>query len=302
MPWTCEITSAKWQPRFQHTSVIFDNKMWVLGGENNGVQLNDVWYSKDGRFWNQAIKSAIWSKRACHTSVVFDKKIWVMGGRWSDNNNNYNLNDVWCSSNGKTWTQKTASAPWSARHYHTSLVYDGKMWIIGGYDGHWKNDVWYSSDGTNWVQATDSAPWSIRCAHSSVVFQNRMWVIGGIYMNDSGFVYLNDVWYSTNGKYWFQATDSAPWLKRYAHQTIVYRDMMWLMGGCPKFPSTHLNDIWFSTDGFTWRQATGSANWSPRKSFSLLSYNYSLWLFGGDTTAYRYGTNDVWCSEGFVKK
>ena len=37
-----------------------------------------------------------------------------------------------------SWQQATASADWSARNSHTSLVYDNKMWVLGGSDGSYK--------------------------------------------------------------------------------------------------------------------------------------------------------------------
>ena len=103
-------------------------------------------------------------------------------------------------SYGIEWVQAIVSAPWTGRHYHTSVVFENKIWVIGGYDGRWKNDVWCSSDGVNWMQIIDSAPWPIRCAQSSVVYDNKMWVIGGVNRTNKKFVYLNDVWYSNDGK------------------------------------------------------------------------------------------------------
>ena len=88
------------------------------------------------------------------------------------------------------WTRATASASFSKRRVHTSVVFDNKMWVIGGYDTANLNDVWYSSDGATWTQATPSASFYTRAYHTSAVFDNKMWVIGGY--NGS---YLNDVWY-----------------------------------------------------------------------------------------------------------
>lgn len=45
-----------------------NKKMWVMGGSNDTIALNDVWYSKNGRKWIQASKNARWSGRACFTS------------------------------------------------------------------------------------------------------------------------------------------------------------------------------------------------------------------------------------------
>ena len=42
-----------------------------------------------------------------------------------------------------------------------SVVYDGRMWVIGGHspanDGQDLNDVWWSTDGANWTLATAAA-------------------------------------------------------------------------------------------------------------------------------------------------
>jgi hypothetical protein len=73
------------------------------------------------------------------------------------------------------------------------VVYDGKMWVMGGSDGSRKNDVWWSTDGVTWTRATASAGWSARYAHTSVVYDGKMWVMGGY----SG---TRDVWRTTVGE------------------------------------------------------------------------------------------------------
>ena len=54
-----------------------------------------------------------------------------------------------------SWQQAITSAGWPGRSLHSSLVYNNKMWVIGGYDGNDKNDVWDSTNGINW-DANDS--------------------------------------------------------------------------------------------------------------------------------------------------
>ena len=39
------------------------------------------------------------------------------------------------------WIQVTSAAPWSARAYHSSVVFDNKIWVMGGKDPILKNDV-----------------------------------------------------------------------------------------------------------------------------------------------------------------
>ena len=47
---------------------------------------------------------------------------------------------------GSYWAESTSAAPWPARAYHQAVVYDGKMWILGGVgkSGIYTNDVWFS--------------------------------------------------------------------------------------------------------------------------------------------------------------
>ena len=53
-------------------------------------------------------------------------------------------NDVWSSSDGITWTEETPAAAWSARDSHSSVVFGGYIWVLGGSDGSnsYLNDVW----------------------------------------------------------------------------------------------------------------------------------------------------------------
>jgi hypothetical protein len=47
----------------------------------------------------------------------------------------------------QNWLQTTPAAPFSARSDHTTVVFDNKIWVIGGRDGGGvKNDVWYSDN------------------------------------------------------------------------------------------------------------------------------------------------------------
>ena len=104
---------------------------------------------------------------------------------------------MWSSVDGTNWTQVTASATFPIRWGHSSVVFDNKIWVIGGRRTssgaeNRVNDMWSSSDGTNWVETTHT-DFSARSAHSSVVFNNKIWVIGGHGNSGGG---LPDVWSS----------------------------------------------------------------------------------------------------------
>jgi hypothetical protein len=302
--WISATSSGQWAARDSHTSLVYNGQMWIAGGWNNTAgYFNDVWYSGDGTTWTQATAAAQWGRRSKHTSLVYNNKMWVIGG-WDDTAAAY-VNDVWYSLNGVSWTQATVHTQWRERYNHTSLIYNNQMWVIGGYyydvTSYYFNDVWYSSDGTNWTQATTAAQWRRRYGHTSLVFNNplnpsqqAMWVIGG----DETLDLFNDVWYSSDGTNWTQATGAAQWGKRYNHTSLVYNNQMWVIGGWDGTTGGRFNDVWYSANGITWTQATGAAQWGKREDHTSLVYNNQMWVIGGyDGTAGAY-VSDVWYSSG----
>tara|TARA_R110002051_G_scaffold81910_3_gene146467 strand:+ start:11013 stop:12143 length:1131 start_codon:yes stop_codon:yes gene_type:complete len=233
--------AAGFSKRVFHTSVVFNNKTWVIAGsEASSNYKNDVWSSPDGVLWTQTTL-APFSTRGFHTSVVFNDKIWVIGGRQVESNISIRKNDVWSSPDGVTWTEVTTSAPFLARNSHTSVVFNDKIWVIAGWSSgnNRENDVWSSSDGMTWTSVTTDAAFSKRGAHTSVVFDNKIWVIGGEFpFSDSA----DDVWSSADGLSWSQAIAAADFFRRTSHTSVVSDDKIWLIAG---FDGTHKNDVWF---------------------------------------------------------
>lgn len=179
-----------------------------------------------------------------------------------------------------------------ARYGHSALLYNNRMWVIGGYAAYNTNDVWYSADGTNWSYTTNNASFGKRYGHGSVVFNNAMWVIGGNYI---GVIYTNDVWFSTNGTNWQAASHGTPFRGRFAHSTVVFNGMIWLIGGYVSGGFT--NDVWYSANGTNWTCANSNAQFKERCSTAAVVYDNKIWLIGGQTVGGSSGnTNDVWYS------
>src|SRR3989338_8040552 len=241
--WT-KAGTPTWEARAWSTSVVFNNKLWVMGGLGT-VGYNDVWSSNNGENWTKvAPTSPIWSKRYGHTSVVFNNKMWVMGGKGGGGSS---YKDVWSSSDGANWTLEASAPGWSIRSEHSSVVFNNKMWVMGGYynpgmspDFH--RDVWSSSNGKKWDKITASAPWLGKFQHAAMVFDNKMWVMGG---SGSGGP-TNEVWSSSNGATWISATAAPPkWAKRRAHTAEVFGNRLWVMGGWSA-SATPFQDVWYS--------------------------------------------------------
>ncbi|MBI3037879.1 Ig-like domain-containing protein [bacterium] len=283
-----QTANGPFSARHGHTSVVYDNKMWVIGGSSGG---KEVWNSSDGITWNIATTSAAFSARSAHTSVVFNNKMWVIGG-WDGTRKN----DVWSSSDGITWNLATSSAAFSPRSEHGSVVFGGKMWVfMSVIDAqNWKDDAWNSADGVEWVEMTsnmnlpDDAKWSF----STAVFNDKIWIIGG---NTYNWNDNRNVQYSSDGINW-QFSGLGPWNLRRGSSTAIYEGKIWLIGGYTNNPSTYFKDVWYSSTGYVggWYSATSTANFSARQRHSTVVFDNKMWVIGGhDGTN---ALNDVWYS------
>ena len=270
-----------------------------------------------------------WPARSSHTSVVFDpdgegERIWVLGGSGKSG-----FNDVWSSTDGVAWIEskppndkdgntvtKNNKNWWAARFNHTSVVFKGKIWVLGGAEisdpPENRNDVWSSADGSNW---TESKPpndkdgntvtknnknwWAARYDHTSVVFNpagngERIWVLGG--WGESS---LNDVWSSPDGKTWTESTppknaekdtgggDANWWTTRSQHTSVVFNpagngERIWVLGG---WGESDFNDVWSSADGVTWTESKppndkdGNTVTKNNKNWWAARYNHNSVVF-----------------------
>ncbi len=307
------VSPQMWSGRQEHEGLSFDGKIWVIGGRADSGLMNDVWYSTDGETWAEATNSAGWTARNNFAAAVYDdgtgSKMWVLGG-----NAGGNSNDVWYSSDGITWTEVDTSASaggmWSSRNSHVAASFDGKLWIMGGQNASQLNDVWYTSDGANWYEATSGASWSGRAYLQAETWDHdgtgeKLYIIGGLSGPSSDPTnFGDDIWFTSDGVDWYQLSftpqPGGNWGRRSWHETIIYNNKMWVMGGAFKDGALgwiHYNDVWFSENGIDWVQVgtntTDSEFWGGRSSFGSAVGDSKMWVLGGASNT---GTklNDVW--------
>jgi leucine-zipper-like transcriptional regulator 1 len=150
-----------------------------------------------------------------------------------------------------------------------------------------------------WVEATSQAfSDGGRYGLTGTVFNNEMWAIGGAAEGSGGAtVYFSDVWNSSSGSAWTEATGSAPFGGRYGSQVLSYNGSLWLIGGDNN--GSLMNDVWSSPDGKNWTKVLADSNapgpnqFSPRCLFGAVVYNNAMWVIGGWDGKDR---NDVWTS------
>ena len=119
-----------------------------------------------------------------------------------------------------------------------------------------------------------------------MVADDKLWVLGG---NDGN--YEDDVWYSTDGVSWNEATPAANWSGRHGHSSAIFKDgQIWVLGG---YNGSYLNDVWYSADGGNWDQAT-TPGWGGREYHTSPIFDNKLWVMGGYDGSSR--LNEVWYS------
>ncbi len=240
--------------------------------------------------WTNINPVAGWGERTGHSMVSFKDRVWFFGGLGRLKN----YNDVWVSDDFKVWEEVGKFTNINGNRDFTSLVYDDKVWIIGGktHTDEYLDEVWYSEDMINWLEIDSTLPWDERAKHSSVIFNNKMWIIGGKSQNES----LDEVWHSSNGVDWFKIEEKSPWSERYGHASLVFDDKIWIFGGLSN--GEYLNDIWTSDDGVSWIQIVENSDWADRYLHDAIIFDDSIWIFGGLNS--NNSLDDAWRSKDGV--
>ncbi len=305
-----EDMGARFTKRIGLAATVFNGKIWVVGGFGTDY-LNDVWSSNDGIHWVLETDNGGFSSRSSHNLITFNDgtgdKMYLTGGRDS---NGALLNDVWSSTDGKTWEEleiitdsdpATPATRFSKRSSHQVAVFDDgsgeKLWVIGGTTdniGSSTNDIWVSADGQKWDRVETNDHFSKRSGHQAVVFDNKIWVTAGL--DDKFFKRFNDVWSSSDGKTWTEAETSAMiFSERYGHQTVVFDNKLLVMGGTNG--TDDFNDIWYTRNGADWIQAQEHATFSPRVRYAAVVFQDKIWVFGGYIPEINENTNEIWVFE-----
>jgi N-acetylneuraminic acid mutarotase len=185
-----------------------NGEFFLIGGQRR--------YNYDLGNWNNVLKSTndivSFSSVTTHpfdggnlwgSLVSFNGKLWKIGGGqyWdSPLSNRTHPVAIYSSTSGSSWTNE-GNFPGVGRQYHQTIVFDGKIWVIGGSnttESNWNlRDVWFSSDGISWTQQ-GTPPWINRHAHSCWVANGALWMFGGSSgTGASGGSQVNELWKMT---------------------------------------------------------------------------------------------------------
>lgn len=304
--WTQVLASDlnHWQPRAYFQAVTKDDELFVMGGQDFGLEPNPFC-----DLLEQGLEPppglGIDPDAPCPeffpTSQFF--------------------NDVWRSLDGVTWEQLSANAPWPERAGLSAAVLGDHIFVLGGSQNDdasiigengperlYFNDVWRSVDGASWELMTSSAPWEPRAGGALVAFDEALYLLGG----EDGFTcsplpdcdapYFNDVWRSVDGAEWELITESAGWSPRPGHVCKELGGQLVCFGGFGLIENPL--DVWSSPDGSEWTLLDG-APWNATASEEA-KYDFDalvvgddaggelLLTFGGDRETFDFADPENW--------
>ncbi|KAI0031469.1 hypothetical protein K488DRAFT_10658, partial [Vararia minispora EC-137] len=189
------VSDAVPPPRRAHTAVHYKGKIWVFGGGNGVMALNDVWTldvsaGAEKMRWEKVETSKKKpSPRGYHTANLIGNVMVVVGG--SDGRDCFS--DVWALDlDTATWTQIRPDAQ-HRRLSHASTQVGSYLFITGGHDGtEYLNTLLLFNLVSLQFETRPSAgrPPPPRGYHVTLLADSRLFVFGGF----SGHEVFDDVY------------------------------------------------------------------------------------------------------------
>ncbi len=147
-----ETEHAGWSPRAYHGVVVFQDKLWVIGGGNYLAEYwatNDVWCSEDGKNWTCVTEQSPWHPRIWFSSVAYRGQSLADGGLVK--NARTELGRCLAFADGRNWKELKSDVIWKARHEHSTYVHRDRIFVAGGHARPLSNEVWSLQLPADWT-------------------------------------------------------------------------------------------------------------------------------------------------------
>jgi len=251
-----------WRPRVDTALVEFKGAWWMLGGRPFDTEyltyFPDIWRTTNWTDWTCVTDNATPFNREVVEVVATDQALWAVGVR--EQGSGAVDNRLWRSTDGATWNQMTAAAPWHDRYGFGVASFRDKLWILGGYRfedytvRESYREVYSTSDGIHWnlegflPRTADNKD---RYRYQASVYAGALWlnVVGDL---------NQQFWTSGDGKNWkIIKTNDIP--ERYYNQVVLsHANYLWLLSGTG---STTDSDLHFSWEMPHWWRTTDGEHW-----------------------------------------
>jgi Kelch motif len=276
--WEKVTDSADFPKSYNFQLMSIRDTLWALHPRGN-------WYSTDGKSWNLSSLSNAINNLAFLDYILFRDTL-IGLGYFDGNIERFSFfPKVSHTANMREWKVRSKQSQLPGRFFYHPFVWNDRMWIIGGMDGHKSyQDIWSSPDAVHWEKEKDKLPFGERESQQFVILKDKIFMLG------------NDVWSSSDALQWKRVTDEIiPGQKIFGYAALLYDEKIWLLG-CTR-NNQFTSKVLYSEDGKTWTEM--DAPWSPRGGIAACVYQGNIYMTGGkyggtpDHTEFIY-SNDVW--------
>lgn len=274
---TLIVENAAFSGRSDHLSAVFDDKIWVVGGDNYSTSTiyQDVWYSEDGSNWTMASNSTPFTVRSNSSSLLKYETALCFIDSFEK--------EVYFTYDGNNWYLATSTPDFPNYTISKAFVFNNKLWLLMGENIGTSNfQLWSSTNGVVWNLESSDTGIVTRSNFDLTVYNNEIWLTSGFLggSNNAG-----DLWKSNDGVNWTLVSEGAAQLN--GHKLEAFDDILWILFGGT------FNAYNYSKDGgITWEYVSESEI-TKRKNHTTVQFNDAIWLIGGRDNA-THDSNDVW--------
>jgi hypothetical protein len=281
-----------WSGIHSQKAVVFNDKMYLIGGQGDfskGFESFDfkrnAWTREPSLPLGDAITLGLMGSTGT-SAVLYNNRVYLWSGI-SGGTGVVNVMEIYDFNTGIWYTVNHADT--AARVDHVSVVYNDKMYVVGGFfsselmDATSHVDVYDFATGL-WSQQTIDFPNKLTM-HGAAVFNNKIYVLGTYQQASSFSVYLlihsAGVWtvqlVGTSGATWPIGTTATDGL---VGRAAYYEGKMYILYNTQPASS---NNYFYALDltNYSWTQLPNPNNGDPRSACSSVVYDKKIYFFGG---------------------
>ncbi|WP_106792549.1 kelch repeat-containing protein [Aquimarina sp. Aq78] len=278
--------NAAFPKRAYSTTVAFNDKLWVIGGQNEaGDPLGDVWSSSDGVTWVLAQDAPPFGPIHQHYAIVFNNKLWVYGGVRGASVSRA----IYSSEDGITWIEEAEITPFNQYNNMTMIVFNNKLWRIAGYNGNVadlsnERHVYSSTDGLNWILETNNHGFAFKYGMGIANLNNTLY---GVLEEGNPSNRRVTIRTSTDGATWGELSNNTTINFSYNPTLTVLNNRLNIISG------SNLTNYYQSRNGIDWRLATNRIPITTGLKYAFASLHGKLYAVAGGSSP-GLANNSVW--------
>ena len=226
--------------RSQLSTVVSNGYIYAIGGSTDSIDVQStVYYAKlnsDGTVGSWQTSSNSITATRYHSSVSSNGYVYVIGGQNSIGSSVATVQYAKLNADGSTGAWTTTNSLPNTRYLHSSVVANGYVYAIAGYDGSTvQSTVFYAklnSNGTTGTWQSTNSIVGARYLSGAVVVNGHVYMLGGF----NGTSYLNSVTYAplngdgTTGT-WVTSANTLPLLVGYYGGVGTANGYIYTFGG-----------------------------------------------------------------------